>query len=123
MDYADFTLSLSTQVPGNFNLKLGRALFSHPESDRHCAIIVANHQDIVAGIESQDLLRVDFTANIIDRDGLYIITLDDNWIGYRRFQYAPKLKIIDATHSYDVTEKMISSIKVVGRVLDIYRRA
>lgn len=122
MAYADFTLPPSTQVPDNFNLKLGRALFSHPEIDRHRAIIVANHRDIGAGIESQDLLRVDFTANIIDRNGLYIITLHDNWIGYRRFQYAPTLKMIDATHSYDVTEEVIRSIKVVGRVLDIYRR-
>ncbi|MDR5171581.1 hypothetical protein IHQ56_07115 [Methylobacillus flagellatus] len=120
---ADSTLSSSVHEYSSFNIKLGRALFSDPQRDRHRAIVVANHQDIVAGIEALDLVRVDFTANKIDRDGLYIITLDDNWIGYRRFQYAPELKIIDDNTSYLVTDEMMKSIKVVGRVLDIYRRA
>ncbi|WP_334106834.1 hypothetical protein [Methylobacillus sp.] len=59
---ADSTLSQSGNEYSNFNIKLGRLLFSDPQRDRQRAIVVANHQDIVAGIEALDLVRVDFKA-------------------------------------------------------------
>lgn len=51
---ADSTLSQSGNEYSNFNIKLGRLLFSDPQRDRQRAIVVANHQDIVAGIEALD---------------------------------------------------------------------
>jgi|GEM_PF-1940004 len=107
-----------------FNLSLGNILFSDPQRDRHNAVVVANHQDVEAGINACDLVRVDFTKNHIDRDGLYIITLNDEWIGYRRFHFShvePRLRIIGSHHDEAVTQEMLDKIKVVGRVIDIYR--
>ena len=105
-----------------FNLRLGNVLFSDPQRDRDNAVVVANHHDITAGIEANDLLRVDFTVNQISRDGgLYIITLDDGWIGYRFFQYMPTLHMRDGKDNYLVTPEMLKSIKVIGKVKDIYR--
>jgi hypothetical protein len=115
--------NLTTQQdnPSRFNLNLGADLFSDPQRDRTNAIVVANHADITADIQAGDLIRIDFTANLIDRDGLYVITLDDNWIGYRRFKITPSLQLIDGMQSCLVNSEMINSIKVIGRVLDIYR--
>ena len=107
-----------------FNLSLGKLLFSDPQRNRDNAIVVANHEDITADIKANDLLRIDFTANKIDRDGLYVITLDDGWIGYRRFHFSPmepKLRIIGSHHDEAVTQNMLEKIKVVGRVKEIYR--
>jgi hypothetical protein len=108
-------------IDNNFNLNLGRTLFSDPQRDKQNAVVVSNHQDIVAGIEVNDLVKVDFTVNQIDRDGLYVITLDDGWIGYRRFQFMPKLRVVDSHDSYSVTPEILAKIKVVGLVKDIYR--
>ncbi|PPC82615.1 MAG: hypothetical protein CTY38_06060 [Methylotenera sp.] len=105
-----------------FNLSLGALLFSNPQRDRDNAIVVANHQDITAGIEANDLLRIDFTVNTIEGEGgLYVITQDDEWIGYRFFQCMPNLHMRDNTGCHPVTEDILKSIKVVGRVKDIYR--
>jgi len=105
-----------------FNLHLGANLFSDPMRDRSNAVVVAQHHDLTAGIEANDLLRVDFTVNKIEGDGgLYIITQDDEWIGYRFFQRMPNLHMRDSTRCYPVTEGMLKSIKVVARVKDIYR--
>lgn len=104
-----------------FNLHLGHLLFSDPQRDRSGAVVVANHQDITAGIEANDLIRVDFTVNKIGGDGLYIITDKDEWIGYRYFQRAPDLQMSDGTQSATVTADMLQTIKVVGKVKDIYR--
>ncbi|WP_047548617.1 hypothetical protein [Methylotenera sp. G11] len=107
-----------------FNLRLGTLLFSDPHRDKDNAIVVANHEDITAGIKANDLLRIDFTANKIDRDGLYVITLDDGWIGYRRFHFSPiepRLRIIGSHHDEAATPDMLAKIKVVGQVKDIYQ--
>lgn len=115
--------NLTTQQdnPSRFNLNLGADLFSDPQRDRTNAIVAANHADITADIQAGDLIRIDFTANLIDRDGLYVITLDDEWIGYRRFKLTPSLHLIDGLQSCLVNSEMINSIKVIGRVVDIYR--
>lgn len=114
----------SEMSSSGFNLSLGALLFSDPQRDRDNAIVVANHEDITAGIKANDLLRIDFTANKIDRDGLYVITLDDGWIGYRRFHFSPiepRLRIIGSHHDEAVTPDMLTKIKVVGQVKDIYQ--
>lgn len=103
-----------------FNLSLGQRLFSDPRRERDNAIVVANHEDIVAGIKPNDLLRVDFTNTTLN-EGLYIITLDDDWIGYRFFQRMPTLHMRDNISNYPVTPEMLKSIKVVGKVIDIYQ--
>ena len=105
-----------------FNLQLVRKLFSDPMRDRSNAIVVAQHHDVTAGIEVNDLLRVDFTVNKIEGEGgLYVITQDDEWIGYRFFQRMPNLHMRDSTGCHRVTAEHLESIKVVGRVRDIYR--
>lgn len=103
-----------------YNLNLGRMLFSDPLRDRDNAVVVANHKDWVAEIEAGDLVRIDFTANEII-EGLYVVTIDDDFICYRFFQRRPKLHMRDDTGSYPVDAKMLARIKVVGRVKDIYR--
>ncbi len=104
----------------NFNLSLGAALFSDPQRERNNAIVVANTSDITANIKPGDLLRVDFTSTDLT-EGLYIITLDDGWIGYGFFQRMPDLRMRDETGSHPISLKTLSSIKVVGKVKDIYR--
>lgn len=104
-----------------FNLRLGAALFSDPQRDRSNAVVVANIPDEVAKIKAGDLVRIDFTTNQLADDGLYIITLDDGWIGYRFFQRMPSWHIREDTGIYPVTASMQKSIKVVGRVKGIYR--
>lgn len=113
------TLKVKTQNT-RFNLELIHTLFSDPQRDRNNSIVVANHDDITANIRASDLIRVDFTETQI-LEGLYIITLDDGWIGYRFFQRMPNLFMRDGTESYPVTQAMLNSIKVVGKVIDIYR--
>ena len=103
-----------------FNLRLSKRLFSDPRRERDNAIVVANHEDITAGIKPNDLLRVDFTDTKLG-EGLYIITLDDDWIGYRFFHRMPTLHMRDNISNYPVTPDMLKSIKVVGKVIDIYR--
>lgn len=105
----------------SFNLTLGRHLFSDPQRDRSNAIVVANHKDWTAGIEAGDLLRIDFTDHTIG-EGLYVITCDDDWIGFRFFHRGPELHMKDDLGSSPVTPTIMQSIKVVGRVKDIYRR-
>lgn len=114
--------NLSTQkaTPSGFNLALGRMLFSDPLSKPDNAVVVANHKDFVAGIEAGDLVRLDFTSTEIT-EGLYVITLDDDWIGYRFFQRRPNLHMRDDTGTYPVTPKIMQRIKVVGKVKDVYR--
>lgn len=103
-----------------FNLRLGNVLFSDPQRDRDNAVVVANHEDIVANISAGDLLLVDFTDTQLI-EGLYIISLDDDWIGYRFFHRMPTLHMRDGIGNYPVTPDMLESIKVVGKVKDIYR--
>ncbi len=103
-----------------FNVALGRALFTDPQKDRHSAVVESNVTDLEAGIRVRDLIRIDFTASQLG-DGLYIITLDDNWIGYRRFQRMPSLTMVHSGKTIPVTPDIFGSIKVVGKVLDIYR--
>lgn len=103
-----------------FNLRLCSALFSDPMRDRNNAIVVADTSDISANIQPGDLLQVDFTATDLT-EGLYIITLDDGWIGYRFFQRMPDLRMRDETGCHPISLKMLQSIKVVGKVIDIYR--
>ena len=106
----------------NFNLHLGATLFSDPMRERDNAIVVANTSDITANIQRGDLLQVDFTATELI-EGLYIITLDDGWIGYRFFQRMPTLHMKDGTGNYSVTLNMLNSMKVVGKVKNIFRSA
>lgn len=103
-----------------FNLRLGNVLFSDPQRDRDNAVVMANHEDIVANISAGDLLLVDFTDTQLI-EGLYIITLDDDWIGYRLFHRMPTLHMRDGIGNYPVTPDILESIKVVGKVKDIYR--
>ena len=117
-------LAQSERTHTGFNLSLVNELFSDPQRDRHNAVVVANHPDIEADIKACDLVRVDFTKNQIDRDGLYRITLDDGWIGYRRFQFMPfepRLRIVDSHGSSEATPDILKTIKVIGLVTDIYR--
>lgn len=104
-----------------FNLNLSRQLFSDPQADRSNAVVVANHHDTTADIDAGDLLRIDFTQHAITGEGLYVITLNDGWIGYRFFQRMPELRMMGDDGSYPVTTEMMKSIKVVGKVKDIYR--
>lgn len=113
-------LSAQEAAGNSFNLNLGRVLFSDPQCDRSNAVVVANHPDEPAGIEAGDLVRIDFTENKIF-EGLYVITLDDGWIGYRFFQRMPSLHVREYDGMHAVTPKMIERIKVVGKVKDIYR--
>ncbi len=103
-----------------FNLKLGRILFSDPQRERSNSIVVANSSDITANIKPGDLLKVDFTETDLS-EGLYIITLDDGWIGYRFFQRMPDLRMLDEAGNHPISLKTLSGIKVVGKVKDIYR--
>ncbi len=103
-----------------FNLHLGHLLFSDPSRDRSGAVVVANHSDETAGIDAGDLVRIDFTENKI-YEGLYVVTLDDGWIGYKFFQRMPSLHVREYDGMHAVTPKMIERIKVVGKVKDIYR--
>lgn len=114
------SLITSKLSPVNFNLKLGHVLFSDPQRERDNAIVVANTSDLTANIQPGDLIQIDFTATEIT-DGLYIITLDDGWIGYRFFQRMPTLHMRDSEGSHPLTLSMLKSIKVVGKVKDIFR--
>jgi hypothetical protein len=107
-------------TPSDFNLRLGSALFSDPLRERNNAIVLANTSDATANIQHGDLLQVDFTSTDLT-EGLYIITIDDGWIGYRFFQRMPDLRMRDETGCHPISLKMLQSIKVVGKVKDIYR--
>lgn len=120
MTNVNSTLQVNSSSNAGFNLDLIRALFSDPLRDRDNAVVVSNRADIVAGISSGDLLLIDFTDTTLD-NGLYVITLDDGWIGYRFFERKPSLYMRDGENSYLVTPAMLNSIKVVGKVKDIYR--
>lgn len=113
-------LATNETSSSSFNLKLGKLLFSDPQRERDNSIVVANTSDISANIKPGDLLRIDFTATDLT-EGLYIITLDDGWIGYRFFQRMPELRMLDETGCHPISLKMLESIKVVGKVQDIYR--
>lgn len=110
----------SAPGPDEFNLSLGRALFSDPPRSRENAVLQANASDIVAGINAGDLVRIDFTQTVI-HEGLYVVTLDDNWIGYRRFQRMPDLRILDGEKTIPVTPEILKEMKIVGMVKEIYR--
>lgn len=120
MTKLDSTLQATDSRDTGFNIKLIRALFSDPLRERDNAVVVSNRADIVAGISPGDLLLIDFTDNTLN-EGLYIVTLDDGWIGYRFFERKPSLYMRDNKSSYLVTPAMLESIKVVGKVKDIYR--
>lgn len=113
-------ITAATSNPDGFDLSLGRALFSDPSRSKENAVLQANASDIVADIKAGDLVRIDFTDTQI-REGLYVITLDDNWIGYKRFQRMPDLRVFDGKNMIPVTPEMLKSIKVVGKVKEIYR--
>jgi hypothetical protein len=113
-------IATAASSPEEFNLSLGRALFSDPPRSRENAVLQANACDIVAGINAGDLVRIDFTETKLN-EGLYVITLDDNWIGYRRFQRMPDLRMTGETEAIPVTPEILRSIKVVGKVKEIYR--
>lgn len=113
-------ITTATSNPDGFELSLGRALFSDPSRSKESAVLQANAGDVVAGIKAGDLIRIDFTDTQI-REGLYVITLDDNWIGYRRFQRMPDLRISDGDSMIPVTPEIFKSIKIVGAVKEIYR--
>jgi hypothetical protein len=110
----------SNKQADEFNLKLS-GLFSDPQASRSNAIVVSNGACQDEGIEVGSLVKIDFTINSIKHDGLYVITLDDEWIGYRRFQFMPDLKVITGDVITTVTPNIMRSIKVVGLVKDIYR--
>lgn len=113
-------ITTATSNQDGFDLSLGRALFCDPSRRKDNAVLQENASDIVANIKAGDLVRIDFTETHI-RDGLYVITLDDNWIGYRRFQRMPDLRISDGDSMIPVTPEILRSIKVVGEVKEIYR--
>lgn len=104
-----------------YNLKLGRTLFSDPQRDKRNAIVVSNISDPEHEIKAGGLIKIDFTVNEIKFDGLYVITLNDGWIGYRRFQFMPDLKIVSEYHNEDITSELLKTIKVVGLIKEIYR--
>ena len=118
MANADFTLKANSYKTtgnliknienhdGKFSLRLGNKLFSDPMRERNNAIVVANTSDATANIQPGDLLQVDFTATELI-EGLYIITLDDGWIGYRFFQRMPTLYMKDNEGNSPVTLAML----------------
>jgi hypothetical protein len=119
---SEFSL-LNTEHPGQkggFNLKLAD-LFSDPQADRASAIVVSNGSCPEEGIVAGGLVKIDFTINSINYDGLYVITLNDEWIGFRRFQFMPDLRCITAGLEAAITPEIMQTIKVVGLVKDIYQ--
>lgn len=104
----------------DFNLNLS-SLFSSLPSERNCAIVMTNTSSPDEGINAGNLLEIDFTKNTIEHDGLYVITLDDEWIGFRRFQFMPDLRIVSGSEVSRVTPEIMRSIKVVGLVKRVYR--
>lgn len=115
------TACICERIDNTFNINLGRVLFSDPQATRENAIVVSNGSARDEGVNVGDLVKIDFTRNTIDRDGLYVITLDDNYICYRRFQYAPELKVLEHDGTVKVTPEMLQRTKVVGLVKEIYR--
>lgn len=103
------------------NLRLGNALLAIPSQDHRDAIVQVKSSCPVAEVNAMDLIRIDFGINQIRYDGLYLITLDDNWIGFRRFQFTPTLQMRDSVSSYPVTPEIMKSIKVIGLVKDVYQ--
>lgn len=99
---------------------LGRTLFSRPSSDQSNAIVVSHGAMPNEGISAGDLLRIDFTINTIEDDGLYVVTLDGEWIGYKRFQRIPGV-LFDVTDSMLVSPDILEKVEVVGLVKEIYR--
>ena len=105
----------------DFNLHLGRSLFSDPINTRNGAVVMLNHPEPDLGMNAGELVLIDFTVNEIHSDGLYVITLDDDWIGFRRFQLMPNLNTIDRDGAHVVPASMKAAMKVVGLVTNIYR--
>lgn len=98
---------------------LGRALFSPPSTDRNNAIVSSKGSMPSEGIAAGDLLRIDFTATTIDRDGLYVVTMDDEWIGYKRFQCTPG-GLFNITDGVPVSPDLLEGARVIGLVKEIF---
>lgn len=117
-------LNLASHVNNSsgLNLRLGRELFSNPSAERDNCVVMVKHQDTTIGVEVDDLLRIDFTQTQVVSDGWYAITLNDGWIGYRFFCHYPSgLYVQDGRESILVTPEIIKSLKVIGKIKDIYR--
>lgn len=103
------------------NLVLGRQLVAAPPSEQHNALVQSRAASADTGINSGDLLLMDFSEQEI-REGIYLVTLDDQWIGYRRFKRIPDLHVQERDIYRKVTPHMLRKIKVVGKVKAIYQQ-
>lgn len=76
-------------------------------------------------IDADCILRVDFNQTVVDRSGLYLVeaVTDDGvaWMGCRRFDRGLTGLRMDDTGAGDWREVAGSNLKVVGRVLKVYR--
>ena len=112
-----------TEAPEGYNLALGRQLIQAPSTDPTRAIVHVDGYCHDTGVSPGDLCCVDFTDTALG-DGLFIITVDDQWIGFKRFQRTAdgRLQVIERGAATDVASQSTESFKVIGRVLAVYHR-
>jgi hypothetical protein len=80
-------------------------------------------------VTSEDLIAVDFDADSVDRDGLYLVeflgTDRVDWMGCRRFARSPAGLMVDLTGEGEWTRlpgaMHDNGIRIVGRVERVYR--
>lgn len=79
-------------------------------------------------ISTGDFMRVDFDCKRVTADGLYVVA-EGGWTGVRRFQRVPvpvsqtglRIKFDDDTIWVDATFEMLDTLKIIGRVLRVFR--
>lgn len=79
-------------------------------------------------ISTGDFMRVDFDCKRVTADGLYVAA-ENEWTGVRRFQRVPiplsptglKIKVDCDTRWEDATFEMLDTLKIIGRVLRVFR--
>jgi hypothetical protein len=80
------------------------------------------------GISAGDKMLVNFDAQTVRTDGLYLVE-ENGWTGVRRFQRIPqpitplglRIKLDSDTRWADVTQDMLDGMTVLGCVMRLYR--
>ncbi len=76
-------------------------------------------------IDADCILRVDFNQTVVDRSGLYLVEVvtDDGvtWMGRRRFDRGLTGLRMDETGAGDWRDVGVAGLRVVGRVLKVYK--